>query len=1743
SWSGISVDPSNQNVYATVFSGDIYKQTAGSGDFIALSQTSRFWVGISVDSSNQNVYATDTKDKDIFKQTVSRCSSTSWGSDNIVELTSCGIPVTTSSAEYKIMITPKTHANMPAVPGASYATTATVTSITATNSTAGTDTDSATITVDNASPAAVTSSTATLGDTIVDLAWTNPADSDFTTGGTVVVLRRATSAVADVPVEGTTYSVSDTIGTATVACVVTGSPPATSYQDSSLSNGTAYHYKIFTQDSNGNYNAGTVPTGSPATPAAAPDAPTNVSATDGDHTDKVTITWTKSSGATGYRVYEGSNELDTLGDVATYDDTLAAAGTITPGTADASDGTSTAHVALSLSSQSANNGASRTYKVVAFNGGGDSPDSDTDDGYRGVGALTYQWQRSAADSDADYSNISGGTTASYNDTAAPSNGDGRYFKCVQDATGATQQTSTSDRGYRLQAPPTVALNTPNDEAEVDDTIPTLNFTGTDANSDDVEYNVQVGDDLPWDVTSAIYSQEISVFAKEENPTGLFFKSDGTKMYTVGTNGITVDEYNLSTAWDVASASYLQEKDVSANESGPSGLFFKPDGTKMYTIGGAVDEYNLGTAWDVTSAVYSQEKDLTGEDPWINDILFKPDGTKMYMLGSYDDAIYEYNLGTAWDVTSAVYSQNKATGSYDTSATDAFFTSDGLKMYTSGNQHNAVDEYNLGTAWDVTSAAYSREISIGAKETDPTGLFFKPDGTKMYTIGYDGDTVDEYDLVTAIIDKVSTADPGFTAGNPYTSGEAKEYTVQAGAGLSTDTTYWWKVRAIDPGGTNTYGAWSAQRTFTTANISPTVSLHTPDDEANVSDTTPTLIFTGTDTESDDVEYNVQVGDDMWDVTTATYSRETGAMISTTDLFFKPDGTKMYTTMSSGDTVDEYDLSVAWDVTSATYSQQKGVGARELTPTGLFFRPDGTKMYTIGMDGDTVDEYDLDTAWDVTSASYLQEKDVNTKESDPMSVFFRPDGTKMYTIGFDGDTVDEYNLSVAWNVDTAVYSQEKSVNSYEAIPTGLFFTSDGLKMYTVGDTGNSVDEYDLSTAWDVTSAAYSQEKNVSAQENNLRGVFFKPDGTKMYTIGAVVDEYDLGTALIDKVSTADAGFTAGHPFTSGAAIDYTVQVGDALSIESTYWWRARAIDPSGNNAYGDWCIARTFTIPNLSPTVALNTPNDEANVTDTTPTLNFTGTDSESEDVEYNVQVGDDMWDVTTAIHSQEKDISAREANSTGLFFKPDGTKMYTIGSDGDSVDEYDLSPAWDVTSANYLQEKDVSARETGPSGVFFKPDGTKMYTMGGTVDEYDLSTAWDVASAVYSQEKDVSGEDIWETDLFFKPDGTKMYMVGSYDNAVYEYNLSIAWDVTSAVYSQNKVVGSYDGSPADAFFRSDGLKMYTIGRQHDTVDEYNLGTAWDVTSVTYSQEISIGAKEIDGTGLFFKPDGTKMYTIGYDGDDTVDEYDIGTSLIDKVSTADPGFTGGNPYTSGVAIDYTVQVGDALPYNATYWWKVRAIDPGGSNAYGAWCIPRTFTLPPDAPTNVSATDGDHTDKVTITWTKSAGATGYRVYEGSNLLDTLGDVATYDDTNAAAGTITPGSADASDGTSTAHVALSLSGQSANNGNSRTYKVVAFNGVGDSPDSSTDDGYRGVGALTYQWQRSAADSDASYSNISGGTTASYNDTAAPANGDGRYFQCVQDATGATQQISSVNRGYRSTDATDSLKLKGLKIKGLQIK
>jgi hypothetical protein len=225
---------------------------------------------------------------------------------------------------------------------------------------------------------------------------------------------------------------------------------------------------------------------------------------------------------------------------------------------------------------------------------------------------------------------------------------------------------------------------------------------------------------------------------------------------------------------------------------------------------------------------------------------------------------------------------------------------------------------------------------------------------------------------------------------------------------------------------------------------------------------------------------------------------------TDLFFSPDGLKMYVLGSTGDDVNEYNLSTAWVVSSAVFATNFSVSGQDTIPAGLFFRADGTKMYIVGQTNDTVFQYTLSTPWSVATASYDSISfSVASQETTPAAISFKPNGLSMYVVGSAGDAVYQYTLSTAWNVSTATFLQSFSVSGQELNSQGLTFTSDGSRMFVIGTTGDDVNVYNLTTPWDISTSVFVNVFSFSAQETTPAGLYIKPDGTKMYIVGQTND----------------------------------------------------------------------------------------------------------------------------------------------------------------------------------------------------------------------------------------------------------------------------------------------------------------------------------------------------------------------------------------------------------------------------------------------------------------------------------------------------------------------------------------------------------------------------------------------------------------------------------------------------------------
>ena len=251
---------------------------------------------------------------------------------------------------------------------------------------------------------------------------------------------------------------------------------------------------------------------------------------------------------------------------------------------------------------------------------------------------------------------------------------------------------------------------------------------------------------------------------------------------------------------------------------------------------------------------------------------------------------------------------------------------------------------------------------------------------------------------------------------------------------------------------------------------------------------------------------------WDLVNASYDSKSFSVASQAagpnEIHFSSDGTKMYiasTTPVEG--IFQYTLSTAWDVTTASYdSIVVDVSSQELFPTSLYFKDDGTRMYFCGPGSDTVYQYTLSSAWDLSTASYDSISYTYSEESDAGGLHFSSDGTKMYIIGSGSNAVYQYTLSTPWNVSTASYdSVSFSVAGQGTNIKTLFFKPDGTKLYVSCQQPTPLlEQYTLSTPWNVSTASYdSVSFSASAQENSMTGMFFRPTGSQLFLCGAATD----------------------------------------------------------------------------------------------------------------------------------------------------------------------------------------------------------------------------------------------------------------------------------------------------------------------------------------------------------------------------------------------------------------------------------------------------------------------------------------------------------------------------------------------------------------------------------------------------------------------------------------------------------------
>ncbi len=422
----------------------------------------------------------------------------------------------------------------------------------------------------------------------------------------------------------------------------------------------------------------------------------------------------------------------------------------------------------------------------------------------------------------------------------------------------------------------------------------------------------------------------------------------------------------------------------------------------------------------------------------------------------------------------------------------------------------------------------------------------------------------------------------------------DFALQNNAGVE-NTNYCFRMVYEDGGVLNAYESYPRLIT----NAPPLVpELIAPFDNEQTASTTPVFEFVATDELNDFVSYEIEIDTDNT-FASPDLSRESNANFEQFTNLSDPSQRGLYTSSQVIEFVPDAGLSPG-----STYWWR--VRARDDDGSGAYGEWSSPQSFTIDS-GTTI------TTWHQTTEEQFDSNELDNADANPADDLRIATSFSSATITSSEIDYDDRETGNAWgqllftdneSSEDIKYSLEYLVsgNEWALIPdtdlpgnatgfdtTGVNIASLNTTLYNVIRiravlTGN--DSFPRLESWSVawgerieppTHESPFDNTKVNSLTPSLQFVAIDPQGHDMEYEVQVSQTSDF-TASTTYVSDG-AGFTNtedigdSSPFTSGQQIEYDFQ--SALSNNTTYWWRVRAIDINNQNAYSEWSDPESFT----------------------------------------------------------------------------------------------------------------------------------------------------------------------------------------------------------------------------------------------------------------------------------------------------------------------------------------------------------------------------------------------------------------------------------------------------------------------------------------------------------------------------------------------------------------------------------------
>lgn len=239
-------------------------------------------------------------------------------------------------------------------------------------------------------------------------------------------------------------------------------------------------------------------------------------------------------------------------------------------------------------------------------------------------------------------------------------------------------------------------------------------------------------------------------------------------------------------------------------------------------------------------------------------------------------------------------------------------------------------------------------------------------------------------------------------------------------------------------------------------------------------------------------------------------------------------------------------------------------------------------------------------------------------------------------------------------------------------GMYVRSDGIKVYTASlFSGDRIREFTLSSPWNISTLTQVNGFDVSADFNYTTGVELSPDGIYMYVSGGQSGSYKIVTYYL--------------------ATPWNILSASKIHELATNSPGGVRLKSDGTKVY-----ILDLTTPDIIKQYDLGTP-----------------------------------WDLSTRSGSitGQLDVNTITGDNSllGFSFFENGTKLLAVGSEVQSIFEFDLSTPWDVSTGTYKLSYFIGDKVSQPCDVYIDSNRQKVFVAGNSPGNVNRIHQYEVTS--------------------------------------------------------------------------------------------------------------------------------------------------------------------------------------------------------------------------------------------------------------------------------------------------------------------------------------------------------------------------------------------------------------------------------